>query len=198
MNFSCAVLAGGKSSRFGGNKLLANLCGKPLINRVLERLSDVGFAETFVVVKDPSVFGDTLKGYEVITDESPEFSPLFGMEAALSRTTTPYTFIVSGDMPFIDPRAVTEILGYTEQGWDVVVPEWRKGIEPLFAAYHRKCLPYIKKAIRWGERKASGFYYYVRVLSLRREWDELMFFNINTPEDLKKAESIMRNEGRCG
>ncbi len=197
MSFSCAVLAGGKSSRFGSNKFLADLCGKPLILRALERLSEVRFDDIFVVVKDASAFGDVLKGYRVVEDSREVASPIVGVETALSESKSDYTFIVSGDMPFIEPMAVEEVLGYTKQGWDVVVPYWEKGYEPLFAAYYKGCLPYVKRAIRWGEMRANGFYYYVRVLPLKRRWNELTFFNVNTPEDLKKAEEIMRSTGRC-
>ncbi|WP_455283609.1 molybdenum cofactor guanylyltransferase, partial [[Eubacterium] cellulosolvens] len=43
------ILVGGRSSRFGSNKALETLAGKPLIRHIVERLSDVS-NEVFVVI----------------------------------------------------------------------------------------------------------------------------------------------------
>ncbi len=46
----CVVLAAGASSRFGGPKALARLGDRTLLQRVLDTLAGVGFAETVVVL----------------------------------------------------------------------------------------------------------------------------------------------------
>jgi len=49
LNIGCVVMAAGKSSRFGSNKLLAQLGGKPVLNHVLDSLPYARLCRTVVV-----------------------------------------------------------------------------------------------------------------------------------------------------
>lgn len=55
MKIGCVVMAAGKSVRFGKNKLLVPLDGKPLLAHVLNALVGVDFARTVVVTSDADV-----------------------------------------------------------------------------------------------------------------------------------------------
>ncbi len=191
MKVGCAVLAGGKSKRFGGNKFLVRFKGKPLIRHVIDRVKEV-FDEIYVVVKEKKPFDEVLEeDVKLITDKRKDItSPLVGIEAALEEIDTPYVFIVSGDMPFIEGDPIKEIISYVAQGWEAVVPKTEKGFEPLFAVYSKSCLAYVKRSISKGEERVVSFFPNIRLLLLKPSWDEKVFFNINTPEDLKRAEEI--------
>lgn len=53
MKLGCVILAAGKGSRFGSNKLLAALAGKPLLGYVLEMLPRDRFDRVTAVVSAP-------------------------------------------------------------------------------------------------------------------------------------------------
>lgn len=55
MELSCIILAAGKSVRFGGNKLLAPLAGKLLLEHTLEAIPLPCFSQVVAVVSDPEV-----------------------------------------------------------------------------------------------------------------------------------------------
>ncbi|HIT34209.1 MAG TPA: nucleotidyltransferase family protein [Candidatus Faecousia intestinigallinarum] len=55
MNIGCIVMAAGQSRRFGGNKLLADLQGRPLLAHTLENIPRDAFARLLTVVSDQNV-----------------------------------------------------------------------------------------------------------------------------------------------
>lgn len=55
MRIACIVLAAGKSTRFGANKLLAPLAGKSLLEHTLEAIPLPCFSQVVAVVSDPAV-----------------------------------------------------------------------------------------------------------------------------------------------
>ena len=57
LNIGCVVMAAGKSSRFGSNKLLAQLGGKPVLNHVLDSLPHGRLYRTVVVTVAGAVPG---------------------------------------------------------------------------------------------------------------------------------------------
>jgi molybdopterin-guanine dinucleotide biosynthesis protein A len=69
--------------------------------------------------------------------------------------------------------------------------------EPLQAVYARACLPAVEAALTRGDRRKISFLPDVRVCTVEadvlRGLDPrgLTFFNINTPEDLARAESLL-------
>lgn len=55
MDIACIVLAAGKSTRFGSNKLLAPLTGRPLLAHTLGAIPRPCFSQIVAVVSDPEV-----------------------------------------------------------------------------------------------------------------------------------------------
>lgn len=55
MEVGCLILASGQGKRFGSNKLLADLCGQPLLARTLCCLPPDTFRKTLVVTRWPQV-----------------------------------------------------------------------------------------------------------------------------------------------
>ena len=84
---------------------------------------------------------------------------------------------------------------------DVVVPESdsRRGVEPLCAGYGPACGPAIRAALARGDVRAIGFHGAVRVRRLPREAvlqygdPAVLFFNVNSPDDLARAEALCRS-----
>jgi molybdopterin-guanine dinucleotide biosynthesis protein A len=99
-------------------------------------------------------------------------------------------------MPFFNPVLIRYLTTLIE-GWDAVVPytdDW----EPLYALYAKTCLPQMERLIHSGDLKIARFFPHVRVRQVGREelkpYDphERSLFNMNTPEELARAEEWWR------
>jgi len=81
---------------------------------------------------------------------------------------------------------------------DVVAPEsgGRRGIEPLCAYYGTGCVGAVQRALERDDRRVVAFFQDVRVQRIpldevRRHGDpELIFMNVNTPEERERAERL--------
>jgi molybdenum cofactor guanylyltransferase len=140
-------------------------------------------------------------GLAVFPDVVPGIGALGGILTAVE--TFGGVVCVAWDMPFV-PAALLRGLAAGLAAADVVIPEShgsRRGVEPLCAAYGPACGPAIRAALARGDPRAIGFHGDVRV----NRWPatrvlmygdpDVLFFNVNTPEDLQHAEAVCRARG---
>ncbi|NJE77501.1 NTP transferase domain-containing protein, partial [Thermococcus sp. ES12] len=117
-----AVLAGGRSKRFGGNKLLYRIDGKPLILHTIERLESADEIDEVVIVASPKN-AEKLKtfGYQVLVDEL-LVGPIGGIFTTLYLGDS---FVVAGDMPTLVPEFIDYIVREFKKSEKVTcVPRW--------------------------------------------------------------------------
>ncbi|WP_297475797.1 molybdenum cofactor guanylyltransferase MobA [Thermococcus sp.] len=182
-----AVLAGGRGKRFGGDKLLFKISGKPLILHTIERLEEAKGVDEVVLVASPENAGKLEKlGYRVVVDEL-LVGPIGGIYTALSLGDA---FVVAGDMPLLVPEFVDFVVErFKGSKKPACVPKWSNGyLEPLHAAYSAGFKEFIQEKINEGQyainraiRESDACY--IEIESLPEEWRE-SFFNVNTREDL--------------
>lgn len=136
--FSLAILAGGKNSRFGGkNKSIHHFQGKPIISHQLDTLLPV-FFNISIITNTPGDF-DFIRNVSKFKDLIHNKGPLGGIYTALHVIKTDYVFVLAGDMPFIHPGIVKELIKLANhQDFDALIPVNEKGREPLHAIYHRR------------------------------------------------------------
>ncbi len=102
-------------------------------------------------------------------------------------------------MPFVSEsliRAVAEGL----DRFDAMLPQsgGPRGIEPLCAAYGPACREAIAASLAGGDLRAVGFHDRIRVGILPVEQvrvladPDFLFFNVNTADDLAKADELWR------
>lgn len=183
-----AVLAGGRSKRFGLNKLLYRIDGKPLIMHTVERLLWAGrIDDVFLVASEENAEKLRHLGFSIITDEL-SVGPIGGVYTALGMGDV---FIAAGDMPVIEPGLVDLIIErFAESGRMACVPRWPNGyIEPLHAAYSSRFRRILEPRIKTGSyelnravREANPCY--IQIESLPDGWKG-SFFNVNRKEDLR-------------
>ena len=95
------VLAGGRSSRFGGDKLAAEIGGRSLLDLAIDGARAV--ADDVVVVLAPGdarIVGDRAR---TVADREAHGGPLVGLAAGLEVAAEPIALAVGGDMPSLDP-----------------------------------------------------------------------------------------------
>ena len=203
MKKSTIVLAGGFSKRFGQDKGLVELAGKPLILYVLDGISSV-VDETLVVASSSEQRGafENLvgRGARVFVDKYETRSPLVGALTGLEKAQGEYSLLLPCDTPFLSRETASLLLDLCIKR-NAVIPRWPNGyIEPLQAAYRTKpTLAAAEKALtqkRLNLRSVIAHLKEIRYIStlVLKKMDPklLTFFNINTPEDLKKAESMLK------
>ena len=128
----------------------------------------------------------------------PARAPLGGILTAVTEAPAPVV-CVAWDMPFVSAplvRALADRLG----GHDAILAEsgGRRGIEPLCAAYGPGCRDAIAAALDDGDLRAVGFHPRISLgilplSEVRRFGDpELLFFNVNTADDLARADGLWR------
>ncbi|MBN2518269.1 MAG: molybdenum cofactor guanylyltransferase [Candidatus Altiarchaeota archaeon] len=194
INASLAILSSGYSSRMGLDKASLKLGDKSLLERVSSRLSPF-FEETILVTPDPSELTSTLF-HRMVRD--PKLGPLHAILLALQESRCDMIFVVGVDMPFVNQDVVEYM--FTLNG-DVIIPRhWNGLLEPLHSFYSKSCIQSINDSIRSGEDKSISFLKglpnvtYVNVIGIRAYDPELLtFFDIDTKEDLTKAEEILKN-----
>ena len=196
---SGVVLAGGTSQRLGRDKAAVPVGGEPLLWRVLGQLSQVT-DETLVVTStgQRSSVLPLIEAARVVTDAYPGTGALGGIFTGLSRAVSPWCVVVACDMPFLNLDLIQHILDL-RQGYDAVVPLLRGLPESTHAVYSKACLPYIERRLRDGDLKIARFFNEVRVNYVSQEAIErldpqhLSFFNVNTQEDLDRAQELAEN-----
>ena len=136
-------------------------------------------------------------GLAVASDLLPGHGSLGGILTAVETLGT--ALCVAWDMPFVPAELLAALAGLLA-GADAAVPESdsRRGLEPLCAAYGPACGPAIRAAVARGDVRAIGFHADVRVARLPRaavlQYGDpaVLFFNVNSPNDLARAEILCR------
>jgi len=194
-----AVQAGGKSSRMGEDKALIRLAGIPLIERVLDQIDGLA-DEILITTNRPETL--THLNLRMAPDEVRGAGALHGLKTALGAAQGEVVLVLSCDTPFVSRELLEHLLNRAHEA-DVIVPKHGDKYEPLQAVYNReRCLPAVEAALDSGERRMVSFFPKVRVLPIEvpelSELDPsgLSFFNVNTAEDLERAEQLLKRGAR--
>ncbi len=186
------ILAGGRNSRFSGkNKALIPVAGKRILDRIYEVFTDL-FDNIMLVTNDPLQY--MMWDFDIVTDIFPTRSALTGIHTGLFYITTPYAFFTACDNPFLKKELVEILLDGLEPGIDIVIPETSKGVEPLCSIYSKRCFKPIENQLLIKSFKIQQIFQMVRVKKIPEnilrtvDPDLASFSNINTPDDLSKAE----------
>jgi molybdopterin-guanine dinucleotide biosynthesis protein A len=132
----------------------------------------------------------------VVPDLRPGLGALGGVLTAVLQAPAPVV-VAAWDLPFVTP-ALLQALAAGLKGADVVLPQSAgpRGMEPLCAGYGPAAGAAIEAAMAGGDLRAVGFHDRLKVgiLStdeLREVGDPaVLFFNVNTPDDLAQAERL--------
>lgn len=190
-----AIQAGGLSSRMGEDKALRLFLGRPLIERVIERLRPAA-DEIIITTNRPAEYA--FLGLPLFPDVQPGRGALGGLYTALRAAREPLVAVVACDMPFASaPMLQAAARRLIREDADVVVPETGRGLEPLHAVYRRStCLPALEAALQANLWKVTVWFPRVTARTLpaeeikRFDPSGLAFWNINTPDEFAEAERL--------
>ncbi len=186
---SLAILAGGNSQRFGEDKALVQLHGKPLLAHVLERTAGLA-VETFIVTNRPRAYEQF--NQRLVGDLLPGTGVLGGLYTALYYAAQAWLLALACDMPLVNRELLAYMLTLTGDV-EVVVPVVHNLPEPLHALWSKACLGPVREALDRGNRRVASIFPAVRVREVSQaeveafDPEHLSFLNINTPDQLAEV-----------
>ena len=197
MKFPCTgvILSGGLNTRFNGqNKALVRVGQKRILDRLYDVFSDL-FDEIILVTNQPLQFLDW--DLTIVTDIFSARSSLTGIHAGLFYMKNPFAFFSACDTPFLKKELIETLVEQIENNTDIIMPETAAGLEPLCAIYSQRCLKHAEQHLKENKFKIQWAFrghrikYIPESVLLQKDPDLISFFNINTPEDLTRAEEMI-------
>lgn len=200
MRLSAVVLAGGASRRFGGDKLVQPLGGRPLIAHALDSAAAAPVEELLLLAGSTAVAeagrrwgrgrGDVaLRVVEIETAEEGLGASLRAA-AQLVQSECDGLFIFLGDMPFVPAGIAMQLAVLIQRGALAAAPafEGRRGHPVLLAAPLIGALHTLQ-----GERGAAGL---LEDAALIQVGHDGIVFDVDTPAALREAERRLAQQQR--
>jgi molybdopterin-guanine dinucleotide biosynthesis protein A len=193
-----AILAGGGATRFGGKpKGLEVVGGERILDRLVGVMTAAFDGPPLLVANAPEA-PEWRPDLRVVPDVRPGLGSLGGIYTAVVEAPAPVV-CVAWDMPFVS-EALLRRLADGLQEHDACLPQsdGRRGVEPLCAAYGPACREAIAHSLDEGDLRAIAFHERIGVGILplsevgRFGDPELLFFNVNTADDLALTDRMWR------
>ncbi|TKW66988.1 MAG: molybdenum cofactor guanylyltransferase MobA [Paracoccus denitrificans] len=191
------ILAGGQSSRMGGgDKVLLDLNGRPLLAHVIARLRPQAGPLALSANGDPARFAGF--GLPVLADSLPDFpGPLAGILAGMDWAAglgADAVLVAAGDTPFLPLDLVEKLrAAAAPSGMALAANRESDGsmrLHPTFGLWPLRLRPALRAALLAGDRRIRAFTARHDAATALFNADTEAFFNVNTPEDLARAATI--------
>lgn len=201
------VLAGGRSTRFGRDKLVESVGGRPLVHHAVLAVAQAT-TEVLVVIgpvgDGPSLPDAREVGVPIrlVRDPGPGGGPLVGLLAGLERARESSVVAVGGDMPSLAPDVIRVLLRALAATADVdaVALERRGRREPLPIVLRTGAATQAAaRLLADGERSLRALLGVVRTRDLNEgDWrpldpDALTLRDVDVPADLDPGRSPRQN-----
>ena len=198
------ILIGGRSSRLGRDKAIADLGGRTLAGRAFETVSEAlpDTRITFVAANEAQFAIDAIiAGGRFISDLLEGRGPLGGLHAALSDTQAEWIFLMACDYPFISSEFIRLLIEKDRSGFGAVVPTQFDGrMQPLTALYRTETAGPVVQEIIDRPRVPPPLHEIVKELEplvvTPSDYRHLagadkLFMNINTVDQLDSARELL-------
>lgn len=201
---SGVVLAGGRASRFGGDKLATTIGGRTLLAHTVAAVGEV-CREVVVVLgagaPEPAELAGT--AVRVVRDASPYPGPLVAFLGGLEVAREPLVVLVGGDMPALRSSFLRCLLAaLLRSDVDAVLPVRRGRPIPMPSAVRLGAtLPVARHVVASGERSLRGLFASLRTFELpEADWrpfdpEASSLLDVDRPGDLVRLEALL---GRVG
>lgn len=147
------MLAGGRSERFGRDKLAEPVGDAPMLHHVIRALATLCDEVLVSVPSDgpaPSTPPDV--GVVLVRDQRPDEGPLIGLWTSLAQVSTPLALVAGGDMPYLVPEVLSRLVQEAGEHPEALVVCLDDGgtVRPL------PCVLRAEAAVRLTEITAAG------------------------------------------
>ena len=192
---TAVILSGGRSTRFGSDKGLAEWRGRRLVDHVLDRVPRM-CSEKVLVLREEQDTGAWLDVTTVHDDPQRNEGPLRGVIRGLAAWTTEWAWVLACDQPLVCPELLLDLLVYATGDDHAIIPEWDGRLKPLTGLYSVRSGFLLEQCSDGGEQSLIGALktvgYRVYDEEKCRRWDPrgASFLNINRPEHLDLLEGF--------
>jgi molybdopterin-guanine dinucleotide biosynthesis protein A len=211
------VLAGGQSSRMGRDKALLEFAGRPLVAHAFDIFQEAGIAA--MIAGAPSSARASLQAFApIVEDASLGRGPLSGICAALSTTSARYAVFLPVDLPLLPASLLVYLLrsariagsavtvcsvsGFTQTFPAVIDRAALPALQNELDAQRHGCFSAFQAASAATGKSVSSIA--VELLAQNGEVSDPLglppirwFLNLNTPDDLARAEALgVARQGR--
>ena len=184
---TAVILAAGFSRRFGRDKLLVAIDGRPMIQHVIDVVAKIGFSQVILVYRETTLRDLVPAGIDLVFNGRAEegMGSSVRCAVALARPTDQFMFFM-GDQPFISVAIIRELLAAADEGnQTMVVPSYggARGSPALFSAKWRDALAWVK-GDKGGRAIMDEFPEQVKYVELAASRAAM---DMDSPEDLLKV-----------
>ncbi len=129
------ILAGGKSSRLGGDKTLLPWQGTTILAALATRLQKTLAHVLIVTTPDHQLASPAGR---IVHDLIPGKNSLGGLHAGLTQSPAQKNFICACDMPLLLPELAQGLTARSSR-FEVIIPHVHDRLQPLCAVYDKAC-----------------------------------------------------------
>ena len=191
MKVAAVILAGGAGSRIGGGKPFIRLGGMSLLDRAVKN-AEAWSDDIAVAVRDPRKVAG---GDPRTIDDAPGIEgPLAGLAAALQfggETGAEAVLTIPVDMPFL-PVDLSDRLEGSLAGVEAAIARSGGRLHPVCGLWRVSALEGLADYVASGRRSLRGFAEAIGFRAVEWTAEHDPFFNINSAEDLAKADLRLR------
>ena len=198
-NILGAVLAGGKSQRFGEDKSQVKLEGKLLVDYILSEIIDE-FREILIVSNNQIDFKKSKK-ISLIEDYKKNLGPLGGVLTAMKwveDNNKDYNWISTfpADTPFFKKSILQQFLkDIKPEESKLFFIKFNNTRHNIFGLWSIDLIKKLEEDLDNGERKVEIWANSIGVKVINMKFlDKDSFFNINTKKDLEEAKGKINND----
>jgi molybdopterin-guanine dinucleotide biosynthesis protein A len=194
IDFTAAILAGGRGRRLGGVDKSALLIGPDaILDRQLALLRGL---TPHILIVDSDGARERRADVPVVVDCIEGAGALGGVYTALTLAPTEQVLVIACDMPFLDAPFLTHLAARgagVEPLVEAVVPRDARGRHPLCASYQRRAAGRLLARIERGELRVLDALDDLEVLEIGPaelatfDPDGTLLMNINTRQDYDAA-----------
>jgi molybdopterin-guanine dinucleotide biosynthesis protein A len=183
MQITSIILAGGKSTRMGTDKVLLKVNKKTLLEKAIELVRP--FSDSIIISSNSREH--EMNECVMVFDEIENCGPMGGLFSCLKKSQTEWNFVLSVDSAFVEPEFILDLISEIDES-EAIIPIHAKGKEPLIACYHEKSLAEMEKMLCSGDYKMHNLLHKLdtKLVDVRKWTNKYpkLFFNLNRPEDL--------------
>ena len=186
------VLVGGMSRRFGSNKALFPINGKPMARVVIDMMRVAGIADIYAVGDSPETA--EYMGLSHIADSYPGEGPLGALISAMEVISTKFVCVLPCDVPRIHSSRIVQLTDQLVNSDEIDVAVLATSREHWLCSSWRisTCLPVLAKSFGDGER---AIHEATSSLQIRRvKVGEGEMANINTLSEARKFKYMLSEE----
>lgn len=189
------VLAGGLARRMGGDdKGLIPLAGRPMVAHVIAAIQPAVAALVINANRNHDRYAQY--GVPIVKDAHADYpGPLAGLAAGIEALGTSLVFMCPCDSPFVSAALVNTLVDGIGDA-DVSAAHDGDRLQPVFAVVRSHCAQSLLAFLASGERKIDRWYAGERFVAVDASEHRECFENINTANELAKAERAMAGGDR--